>query len=95
MRPSSPPAGAYSLLKKTRPSIAWPATRKDFAKKPGRMMKRPSHYVSPALANAGGHVKPLRPIKSLRAEMWEDYRAFKAAGMLAAWRKKWAAYLPK
>jgi len=28
------------------------------------------------------------------AEMWEDYRIFKAAVLLSEWRKKWAAYLP-
>jgi len=26
-------------------------------------------------------------------EMWEDYRAFKAAGMLRAWREKYKAVL--
>jgi hypothetical protein len=26
--------------------------------------------------------------------MWEDYRAFKAAGLLKEWRRKWAAYMP-
>jgi hypothetical protein len=26
--------------------------------------------------------------------MWEDYRAFKAAGLLHEWRIKWAAYSP-
>jgi hypothetical protein len=30
----------------------------------------------------------------MTAEMWEDYRIFKAAGLLHEWRKKWAAYLP-
>jgi hypothetical protein len=38
--------------------------------------------------------KPIRPPNSLTAEMWEDYRIFKAAGLLKEWRRKWAAYLP-
>jgi hypothetical protein len=25
--------------------------------------------------------------------MWEEYRTFKAAGMLAEWRRRWALYL--
>jgi hypothetical protein len=28
------------------------------------------------------------------AEIWKDYRAFKAARVLNEWRRKWAAYLP-
>jgi hypothetical protein len=27
--------------------------------------------------------------------MWEDYRIFKAVGMLREWPRKWAAYLPE
>ncbi|HBM90461.1 MAG TPA: hypothetical protein DD400_01075 [Rhodospirillaceae bacterium] len=38
--------------------------------------------------------EPSRPIPSDIAEMWEDYHVFKAAGMLQAWCRKWAAYLP-
>lgn len=38
--------------------------------------------------------QPLRPDairhQSDLAEMWKDYRAFKAAGLLSEWRKKWA-----
>jgi hypothetical protein len=30
----------------------------------------------------------------LTAEMWADYMAFKAAGLLNEWHRKWAAYLP-
>ncbi len=41
-------------------------------------------YISP----------PSLPINRLTAEMWADYRAFKAAGLLSEWRRKWAAYLP-
>lgn len=37
--------------------------------------------------------EPIRPVSDL-AEMWEDYHVFKSAGMLQAWRRKWAAYLP-
>jgi hypothetical protein len=29
----------------------------------------------------------------MNAEMWADYRVFKAAGLLSEWRRKWAAYL--
>jgi hypothetical protein len=28
------------------------------------------------------HAKPLKPINRLTAEMWKDYRVFKAAGIL-------------
>lgn len=37
-------------------------------------------------------VFPIRP-RSATAEMWEDYRVFKAAGLLHKWREKWAGYL--
>lgn len=37
-------------------------------------------------------VFPIWP-RSAIAEMWEDYRAFKAAGLLHKWREKWAGYL--
>lgn len=43
------------------------------------------------------NTQPLRPDvirpQSDLAEMWKDYRAFKAAGLLSEWRKKWAWYL--
>jgi len=35
----------------------------------------------------------IRP-RSETAEMWKEYRIFKAAGLLAEWRKRWAWYLP-
>jgi hypothetical protein len=31
----------------------------------------------------------------MTAEKWEDYRAFRAMGLLKEWRRKWAAYLPE
>lgn len=34
-----------------------------------------------------------RPKDREAAEMWADYRAFKAAGLLHLWRQKWAAKL--
>lgn len=37
--------------------------------------------------------EPIRP-RSEIAEMWKEYWIFKAAGLLAEWRKKWAWYLP-
>lgn len=37
---------------------------------------------------------PTRPIIRMTAEIWEDYKVFKAAGLLKEWLKKWAAYLP-
>jgi len=36
---------------------------------------------------------PFRPWQTDIAEMWKDYRVFKAAGLLSEWRKKWAYYL--
>jgi hypothetical protein len=53
-------------------------------------MARHRHHVPPPLL-----VRAFRPMNRLTAEMWKDYRAFKAAGMLSEWRKKWAAYLPE
>ena len=41
------------------------------------------------------NVQPFRSINRMTAEMWEDYRIFKAAGLLHEWRRKWAAYLPR
>jgi len=40
------------------------------------------------------NIEPIRPA-NLTAEMWEDYRIFKAEHLLHEWRKKWAAYLPE
>ncbi len=31
----------------------------------------------------------------MTAEMWKDYKIFKAAGLLKEWREKWAGYLPR
>ena len=39
--------------------------------------------------------EPILPINRLTSEMWEDYRVFKAAGLLKEWRRKWAAYLSR
>jgi hypothetical protein len=36
-------------------------------------------------------VQPIRPIDHITAEMWKDYRTFKAPGLLHDWRRKWAA----
>jgi hypothetical protein len=41
------------------------------------------------------HSQPIRAIARITAEIWKDYRVFKAAGLLDEWRKKWAAYLPQ
>jgi hypothetical protein len=38
-----------------------------------------------ALAKKDAHVKPVRPINRLTAEIWKDYRILKAAGMLQEW----------
>jgi hypothetical protein len=38
---------------------------------------------------------PMRPGGPEPGELWEDYRAFKAAGLLSEWRRKWRAYLPE
>jgi len=62
---------------------------KAITKKPRRIVPRHKHHAPPPI-----NAKPLRPINRLTAEMWWDYRAFKAAGMLREWRSKWAAYLP-
>ena len=40
-----------------------------------------------------GRPAPTTAPQSMDGEMWEDYRVFKAAGMLAAWRAKWGANL--
>jgi len=36
---------------------------------------------------------PATTPRSMDGEMWEDYRVFKAAGLLAEWRRKWQANL--
>jgi len=59
-------------------------------KKPRRIMMRRKLYAPPPI-----HAKPIRPINRITVEMCKDYRAFKAAGTLRAWRRKWAAYLPE
>jgi|GEM_PF-3397699 len=41
------------------------------------------------------HKQPARPINIMHAEMANDYRAFKAAGLLHEWRMKYVAYLPE
>jgi hypothetical protein len=58
-------------------------------KKPRRIMPRHRHQAPSSI-----YVQPFRPINRMTAELWEDYRIFKAAGLLHEWRRKWAAYLP-
>ena len=50
------------------------------------IVKRGTRALLPVL-------KLMRPSNRLTAEIWADYRAFKAAGLLKEWRRKWAAYL--
>lgn len=69
------------------PGLLSPKTsNKDTATIPRRIVAQNS--TSPLI-----NQEPTRP-KSVTAEMWEDYRIFKAAGLLAEWREKWAWYLP-
>jgi hypothetical protein len=35
---------------------------------------------------------PVVPIRKIDP-MWEEYRIFKAAGLLVEWRRRWAYYL--
>ena len=81
---------AYAALKTAWPRHRWKAAHKEaVSRKPRRIMPRHRHHAPPPI------LKPMRPINRLTAEMWEDYRIFKAAGLLKEWRKKWAAYLPR
>jgi hypothetical protein len=78
-------------LKADYPGHLWRATRKTVTSKAQQQRRilprlRPEPPPLP--------VRPIRPLNSLAAEMWEDYRIFKAAGLLKEWRRKWAAYLP-
>jgi hypothetical protein len=64
------------------------AARAAYAGKPRRLRavgKRKGEAIRPSPA--------LPAPQSTDGEMWEDYRVFKAAGMLAAWRMKWGAHL--
>jgi len=81
------PAAASRI---TAPRVHWVNVRKAVLKKPRRIMARRKHQVPPAI-----RAKPLSPINRMTAEMWEDYRIFKGAGLLSEWRRKWAAYLPE
>lgn len=81
LSPASPPVYGVPppfLLSSRSPSQDKPRT-------PRRIMAQESN------------TQPLRPDvirpQSDLAEMWKDYRAFKAAGLLSEWRKKWAWYL--
>ena len=71
---------------------AWPRksckAHKAVTKKPQRIMPRDRHHDPPPI------LKPRRPINPMTAETWADYRAYKAAGLLKEWLRKWAAYLP-
>lgn len=65
---------------------------------PPRFLSSNSQYTppTPRRITAQEHPSlksaPVRPNTDI-VEMWKDYRAFKAAGMLAQWREKWAWYL--
>jgi len=72
-----------------KPSRRWKAAHKALTKKPRRLKVLHRHHAPPAI-----NAQPIRPINRMTAEMWEDYRIFKAAGLLKVWRRKWAAYLP-
>lgn len=82
---------AHSARAITMPLISWRAARKAVTtRKPHRvLMAVPKRRVPPPI-----RAEPIMPVDRITAEMWEDYHAFKAAGMLREWRKKWAAYLP-
>lgn len=74
------------------PRIPWPAAHKAITtRKPRQVIPAPRKRCSPQPIS----MQPVRPKNNVTAEMWEDYRLFKAAGLLAEWRNKWAAYLPE
>ena len=54
-------------------------------------MENPPSRPAPGLPTAA----PVRRAVPDVQELWEDYRIFKAAGLLAEWRRKWRAYLPE
>ena len=85
-----PSPRGYLVLKMTVPRVTWPAANKAITRKPRRIVPRHKHHAPPPI-----HAKPLRPLDRISAEMWEDYRTFKAAGMLRELHRKWAAYLPE
>jgi hypothetical protein len=81
---------AYAGLKAAWPRHRWKVAHKEaVSRKPHRIMPGHRHHAPPPI------LKPIRPINRMTAEMWKDYRIFKAAGLLSEWRKKWAAYLPE
>jgi hypothetical protein len=73
-----------SVLAAAKSSPTWRTASRKLTKRPRRVLPRPKSHPPPIQA------EPIR----LTAEMWADYRAFKAAGLLHEWRRKWAAYLP-
>ena len=82
------PAMSDAALKSIYLPRKWRATRKAVTKKPRRIMPRHRPDNPPPI-----HAAPIRPMNRMTAEMWKDYRIFKAAGLLNEWRRKWAAYL--
>ena len=64
------------------------AARAAYAGKPRRLVKARRTVGKEAVRPA-----PAPAPQSTDGEMWEDYRVFKAAGLLAAWRMKWGAHL--
>lgn len=87
VRRSAPPAPALPVIKSTWRRSTFQAAKS--SPKLRRMLPRPRPDTPQPIP-----AKPIRPPNSLTAEMWEDYRIFKAAGLLKEWRRKWAAYLP-
>jgi hypothetical protein len=74
----------------TAPRIHWKEARKAITKKPRRIMARHRLQRPPSI-----RARPFRRIDPISAEMWEDYRIFKGAGLLSEWRRKWVEYLPE
>lgn len=61
-----------------------------------RESQKPQIFTGPIAVQLEETKVPLtsfRPWQPDIAEMWKDYRVFKAAGLLSEWRKKWAYYL--
>jgi hypothetical protein len=55
----------------------------------------PRHQLQSGYTTLPARVRPNKQKDSMSAEMWEDCRLFKAAGLLHEWLKKRAAYLPE
>ena len=86
----SSPAGSLSFPFQPVPCSASPLLSRQSSP------EKPAPFMAPCRPGleAGPDPPSLPPAPGAQPDpMWDEYRTFKAAGLLAEWRRRWACYL--